>query len=286
MQKGFAQPIVILVIVLVAVLGIIYFYLPKNNQSINIKVTSPIQQIKSYTNQNLGFEISYVKDLTAKEDTEEEFNKRGNGDFRKNFKGYVQYEPGKFLGGVVVLDKTNSYDTNPFTLWVFDNSKDLTIDVWYKNYWYYPFVWGDFTYTGKSVLAPHDEATVSGQMAKSGIIDYQPGKPKFVYLSKDKKMYLFRIIGDSGGQLLSNFRFLQTTVSTSSSLKSCTNSSDCSSNEVCSDFRLCGLPGANGIMHCTLGSTNQFCLKKCVNDNDCSVDSMCNASRCIPKTRD
>jgi len=127
--------------------------------------------------------------------------------FRKNFKGYVTYEPGKVLGIVAVLDKANSYDTNPFTLWVFDNPNDLSIDEWYKNYWYYPFVWGDFTYKGKFELAPNTEATISGQMARSGVIDYQPGKPKFVYLSKDKKMYLFRIIGEDGNKILSSFNF-------------------------------------------------------------------------------
>ncbi len=127
--------------------------------------------------------------------------------FRKNFKGYVTYEPGKVLGIVAVLDKANSYDTNPFTLWVFDNPEDLSIDAWYQTYWYYPFVWGDYTYTGKFELAPKQEATISGQLAKIGTIDYQPGKPKFVFISKDKKMYLFRIIGNIGDQILSGFKF-------------------------------------------------------------------------------
>ena len=207
MQKGFAQPIVILGIV-VAVLGIVYFYLNpfKNSSPISPKVNIP--QTKLYTSQ-LGFKLNYSQNLNLKEDTEEQFNKRGNGDFRKNFKGYVTYEPGKFLGAVNILDKTDSYDTNPFTVWVFDNPNDLTIDEWYKLYWYYPFVWGDFTSKGKVGLAPKLEATIAGQMGKSGVIDYSPGKPKFVYVYKDKKMYLFRIVGDSGEKILSSFNFLK-----------------------------------------------------------------------------
>ena len=210
MQKGFAQLLLIIVGLAAVVFGGIYYYqsLKGNNPLPVYKLTPPlISQFKDYSNP-LGFQFQYHKDLVVKEDTEEEFNVRGGGDFRKNFKGYVQYEPGKFLGGVVVLDKTSSYDTNPFTLWVFDNPQDLSIDDWYKNYWYYPFVWGDFTYTGKFELAPKTEATISGQMAKSGIIDYQPGKPKFVYLSKNKKMYLFRIIGEEGDKILSTFKYL------------------------------------------------------------------------------
>ncbi len=207
MQKGSVLPFIIFTIVLLGIAG--FLYISKQSTKSFIKPVAIINSSKNYINNTLGFQFQYSgQDLTIKEDTEELFNKRGNGDFRKNFKGYVQYDPGKFIGAVVVLDKNNSFDTNPLTLWVFDNPKGLTIDEWYKNYWYFPFVWGDFTYQGKTVLAPKTEATISGQMAKSGIIDYQPGKPKFIYLSKDKKMYLFRIIGQSGDKILSTLKFI------------------------------------------------------------------------------
>lgn len=225
-QKGFA-PVTILVGSLV-VIGIIIgtFYLSKISNPIcawftdqyknalfvpcpQSKGNKPTVKKEYSTFQKLGFSFQYPEDLVVKEDSEEEFNKRGNGDFRKNFKGYVGYEVGKFLGAVVVLDKSNSYETNPFTIWVFNNDNNLTIDTWYKNYWYYPFVWGDFTQIGKVELAPKDEATISGYIGKSGVIDYQEGKPKFIYLSKDKKMYLFRIIGEIGDKVLSSFKFLQ-----------------------------------------------------------------------------
>lgn len=206
MRNGFSAPVLLIGLAIVLIGGYYWLNHPKSF------VVSPKLEIgqseKIYTNQNLGFEFKYPKDWKVMEDSEEEFNRRGNGDFRKNFKGYVTYEPGKFLGAVVALGKDNSYDTNPFTLWVFDNPQDLSIDVWYKNYWYYPFVWGDYTYTGKYELAPKKEATISGQMGKSGIIDYQPGKPKFVYLSRDKKIYLFRIIGADGDKILESFKFL------------------------------------------------------------------------------
>jgi len=209
MQKGSAQLLIIFASLLILIGGGIYFYKTKASNLPSSSFSIPKQpEFEKYSN-SLDFTFQYPAGLTVKEDTEEGFNKRGNGDFRKNFKGYVFYEPGKFLGGAVVLDETNSYDTNPFTLWVFDNPEDLTIDEWYKKYWYYPFVWGDFTYTGKVELAPKEEATISGQIGKSGVIDYQPGKPKFMYLSKDKKMYLFRIIGEAGNKVLSSFKLLK-----------------------------------------------------------------------------
>ena len=52
----------------------------------------------------------------------------------------------------------------------------LTIDKWYERYWYYPFVWGDYTARRNSV-APIKESTISGTLAKSGIVTYQPGEP-------------------------------------------------------------------------------------------------------------
>ncbi len=210
MQKGFAQLLIIFAVLILLVGGGIYFFQtdqkstpPKTPQ---YNTYNNYNNYDIYSNQSLGFSFKYAKDLTAKQDTEEEFNKRGNGDFRKNFKGYIQYEPGKFLGAVVVLGDVN-YDTNPFTLWVFDNPDDLTIDNWHHDFWYYPFIWGDFTSEGKFDLSPKDEATVSGQIGKSRIIGYSAGKPKFVYILKDKKMYLFRIIGESGDKILSTFKF-------------------------------------------------------------------------------
>ncbi len=210
-QRGFAPPLLFLVVVLVLVgLGSYFFFSNRTSPKMQVpKVVTEVQKLglQDYSNQELDFTFQYSNTLIVKQDSEEEFNKRGNGDFRKNFKGYVEYEPGKFLGAVVVLDKSNGYDTNPLTIWIFDNPQDLKIDAWYKDYWYYPFVWGDFTYKGKVELAPKDEATISGQLSKSGIIDYQPGKPKFVYISKDKKMYLFRVIGEDGEKILQSFKF-------------------------------------------------------------------------------
>lgn len=210
--------------------GYLYRSLNSPNPSNPPNLPNP-PNFKDYLDQSLRFSFKYSKDLTAKEDSEEEFNKRNNGDFRKNFKGYIQYEPGKFLGAVVVLGNDGNYDVNPFTLWVFDNPNDLTIDDWHHDYWYYPFIWGDFTSEGKYELAPSEEATISGQIGKSRVIDYSPGKPKFVYVSKDKKMYLFRVIGESGDKILSTFKLLSTNQTTDK--KECKRGG-CSS-QVCTD---------------------------------------------------
>lgn len=207
-MRGFATVPVLLVLALLAAGLFVYFNLSGSKNTL-VKPVPQTESFPIYKSEKLGFELQYSKDLEVLEDSEEEFNKRGNGTFRKNFSFYVGYEPGEFLGAVVVLEKENNFETNPFTLWVFNNDSSLTIEKWHHNFWYYPFVWGDFTYAGKFILAPQDMATVSGQIGKSGIIDYREGKPKFIYISKDQKMYLFRIIGQKGEEILTSFKFLE-----------------------------------------------------------------------------
>lgn len=212
MQKGTVPLFIIiaglLIIGFVSIftLGLVKSPVPK----LPLKALTPAPALLTYSNRNLGFEFQYPgRGFTMKEDSEEEYNKRGNGDFRKNFKGYVGYEPGKPLGAAVVLDKTGSFDNSPFTVWMFDNPNDLNANSWFDKYWYYPYLWGVFDWVSKGHIALDTEATVSGKPAKSKIVSYQPGKPRFVYVSKDKRMYLFRIIGETGGQILSTFKFLQ-----------------------------------------------------------------------------
>lgn len=210
MQKGSVLPFILIIVVLVLAAGIATYsssYFLKQTKPLTQVVTAPATpQLKIYTNSSLGFEFQDVG-LTVQQDSEEEFNQRGNGNFRKNFAYYVTYQPAEVLGIVAVLDEQKSYETNTLTIWVFDNPDNLTIEKWYEKYWYYPFVWGDYT-SRRDNVAPVKEATISGILAKSGIVTYRAGEPKFVYLSKNGKMYLFRVIGEAGDKILESFKFL------------------------------------------------------------------------------
>lgn len=216
MQKGFAQLLLLLAVLLLLLGGGAYFFRTQKGKTLLIpKLTvqkSPVSEFNNYTNKDLGFGFKYSKSLSVKNDTEEEFNQRSagaasksvNGDYRKNFKGYVGYEPPKIVGAVAVLEKDEKFEANPFSVWVFSNEDALEAEQWFENYWYYPFVWGVFDYVSKGHIALDREATVSGQSAKYKVVDYQQGKPKFVYVSKDEKMYLFRIIGNAGEMIFSS----------------------------------------------------------------------------------
>lgn len=209
-QKGTALPFLLIILIAIGIAGIVYFKIFKRPI---LPVVQPIVKVapklSTYSNQVLGIEFQYSKDLTVKEDSEAEFNKRGNGDFRKNFKGYVGYEPGIALGAVIVLVKEQDFETNPFSVWVFDNLDNLTKEAWFDRYWYYPFVWGVFDYTSKGHIALDTEATISGDPAKYKIVSYQPGKPKFVYLADEKKMYLLKVVGEEGDKILATIKLLK-----------------------------------------------------------------------------
>lgn len=214
MQRGSAQLVLIILILGVASATGSYLYLNLSKSKPNISPVSSAGEVRQVSgdqthSDELNFQFDYAKDLKVIQDSEEEFNKRGSGDFRKNFRGYVGYEPGKSLGAVAVLDDTRSYETNPFSIWVFDNPNNLTVEAWFDKYWYYPFLWGVFDYTSKGHVRLDQEATISGKVAKYKTVSYQPGSPKYVYIPNDKKMYLLRVIGESGEKILSTFNFLQ-----------------------------------------------------------------------------
>lgn len=220
-QQGSTGILILLVGVLVIVTLGLYIHTTNKSKEIldELKVVAsekaPEEIAQNYTNDSLGFSFEFDKEFYVYKDSEEEFNQRAaginskspTGDSRKNFGNYVGYPLEKFLGAVAVLDETKSFEKSPLSVWIFENPNNLSPENWYKRYWYYPFIWGDFTSRSNEV-APTKEATISGQMAKYSLVDYQPSSPKFVYLSKGNKMFLFRVIGETGDKVLSTFKFL------------------------------------------------------------------------------
>lgn len=220
MQKGFAHLFVILLGILLIV-GVVIggsIYIKGKKQVVSPIIPTPQasflpsteSNIKEYRNNNLGISFSYPKEFEIKEDTEEEYDKRNKGTFRKNFKGYIGWEPGKFLGAVGLIDAKTDLDKSPFLLWVFENPVNLSPEKWFDEYWYYPFVWGDFTERRKAIT-PVTDIQIRDQTGKYGVVSYRPDSPKFIYLPLNGKMYMFRILSnneDLEKQILASFKFL------------------------------------------------------------------------------
>lgn len=213
--------IIIFLAVLVLTVGGSYLYiLPK------FKTTPPVQEtpllkvtttatndssLSVYNDQQLGFEFKYQKqDITIQNDTEEEYSKRGLGDFRKNFTGYVGYEPPKLIKAVAALGKDSSFDLSPFTVWVFENPKALNDAAWYDKYWYYPFMWGIFAREHKYMSSVLRQATISGQQIEYRLLGYQDGAPQYLYFPHKGNMILVRVLTDknNGEQILTTFKLI------------------------------------------------------------------------------
>ena len=196
-------------LVVAIILGAFWFL----NQPKQAQFVSPIIQKSAlvYEDPELKFKLEYPADFELINESEEQYSERTKTKYRKNFTGYVEYEPPAFVKGIVVKAKETNltedqFQQTPFTLWVFENPQELTGEKWYAKYWYYPFFWGVYD-SRKAQIEPVDEATVSGVMAKSAVVSYSPGKPKLILLPMMGKMYLFKIM-EGGENILESFKFL------------------------------------------------------------------------------
>lgn len=218
MQKGFAQ-LLLLAIFAIALLaaGGVYFFIfkPQSSEQTLFPVNYPmdasvkpkgeeVKQSKTYRNQLLGFEFTVPDGYLVKEETEEEFHKRSNGEMRQNFNYYVKYEPAEFVTSLYVLNKDNDYENAPLSLWVFENPDNLNAAAFYKRYWYYPFIWGDYTFA-REKIAPTLDFKIAEATGSLGIAAFKPNSPKFIYLPREGKMYLFKAVGNAN--ILDSFKF-------------------------------------------------------------------------------
>lgn len=201
-QRGFTG--VLLLFLGSLITGILIFLYFFNKPSLPAKFIPPASRdakeevaSKIYNDKRISF--SYPNGLEVKKDTESDFAKRHNGDVRKNFSGYVQYQPPDFVDALFVVDKNTTAETAPFTVWVFDNPHKLPAELWFDNFWYYPFLWGVFSYPEKPNIAPKNEASISGQSVKFVQVLHQTGKPKYYLISREERMLLIRLIESKEG---------------------------------------------------------------------------------------
>lgn len=205
MQKGSALIILMLFLatIVLAITGS-WYYINNQPQPVPASQTpymptfAPETQPSSsiYENPELNLNLKIPQEYTIKEETEEEFHKRSNGDMRKNFNSTLFYEPAKFVTSLYVVKPNQDPKEAPLSIWVFENPDNLTAAGFYKKYWYYPFIWGDFT-SAKEKIAPEIEFIIGDATASSSTATYQPNSPKFIYLPKGDKMYLFKENEDS-----------------------------------------------------------------------------------------
>ncbi len=204
-------------------IAIVLFLLPRltktTSTSVNTPTPAPTAQnrprLQSYTNK-IGFSLKFLSTYAIIPDSEEDFSKRNSADFRKNFTGYVGYEPPQILEALMIVPvgatKPGQFDRVPFSIWVFNNPDDLSINQWFQRYWYYPFLWGVFSEPDKSHVLPTDSAPIDNHPAKSVVVAYQPNSPQFLYTASGDKMFLIKLIKSDvtdpiPGQILGSLKF-------------------------------------------------------------------------------
>lgn len=192
---------VVIFLIAASLAGFIFFKnLTPDQKPIELKNPRVIEQ-NIYKDQALGFSLQIPDGYELVPETEEEFHERNKTNYRKNFKYYVTYEPPAVLKILTLKGHSENlaslWDSSHFSLWIFDNPYNITIDAWYDKFWYYPFLWGQFNTPDKAKIAPKQEGT---------IIDYQPGKPKFVYIPHQNKMFLIRILGEDGEKIFNSLK--------------------------------------------------------------------------------
>lgn len=177
----------------------------------NIVKPSGIPESKLTNDDLLGLSFELPTGHKVIKETEEEYSKRANGQIRKNFNYYVLYNPAEFVEAFYVLpDSENNPDKAILAVWVFENPEDLDPGKFYGRYWYYPFVWGDFT-ARKNEIAPGDIELIDAKEGRFGVVDYREGKPKFIYLPLGGKGLMLQIQYPDGNstakEILKSFKF-------------------------------------------------------------------------------
>lgn len=209
-QSGFVVPILLFLLFLLFILifGVIIFIRNISKTATPSQISSkelPVDRsslfpIASSTNisfkdKDIPLSFSYPNEYSVEEEKEEDHFKRANGDIRKNFTATTYYEPAKAVKLLsLISNSTAGKEGSPFVIWIFENPNNLSVGDFYKNYWYYPYVWGEYAEPGRSNYAPLKEATVSGRLANYAVIDYRPGTPNFYYLPYKDKMLMIRVV--------------------------------------------------------------------------------------------
>ncbi len=203
MQKGFAQTLLLIVVFLLLGIFAIYWFFLKSPDSETItpeRTTFPVPNSENlpqstvFKNDEIGLEVSLPQGFSVKPETEAEYFKRANGDIRKNFTYYVQYPPPDFVDSFYVMEGGQSDpDKAKLSILVFQNPEKLNPQEFYKQYWYYPFIWGEFSMSEKNKIAPDGIELLNGKEASFSVVDFRPGKPKFIYLPYGQKDLMLQI---------------------------------------------------------------------------------------------
>ena len=220
MQKGFAQTLLLLIVLLsLGGFALYWFFLRSSTPPVIPEKTAfplpdseNLPQNTIFKNDEIGLEISLPPGFSIKQETEKDYFKRANGDTRKNFTYYVQYPPPEFVNSFYVMEAgENNPDKAKLSILVFKNPENMEPQKFYQEYWYYPFIWGEFSLSEKNKFAPQAIELIDGRESGTAVADFRETKPKFIYLPYKQKNLMLQIQmptenNQTGNQILKSLK--------------------------------------------------------------------------------
>lgn len=176
---------------------------------------------ETYTNEKFKFTLKYPKErYRIEEDNEEIYSQRYNAKLADEFIKLMGYLPPKEAGAIGVYQlepKTFPLsDQDHFSIWIFGNPEELTLNDWYEKYRFYPFRFGQMAPYLLEQERPKQSIIVSGIEGKT-MTDSVPdvGERRYVYLAKNSYIFLIKIfLGKGEGErILSTFKFSENALS-------------------------------------------------------------------------
>lgn len=220
MQRGFVLPILLIVVLLLS-LGVGVYFLQNSRTNTKSEASSPTVNKPlpsvSFHNQTINIEDAALSfqlppGFNFIKETEDEYFKRANGDIRQNFHYYIEYDPVGFSDSFYIVQRGETdLDKAILAAVIYENPGNLDPMQFYEKYWYYPFVWGDFT-SRRNEISPETSEIIGGKTGGSGIVTYREGSPKFIYLPLPEKNLMLQIHlptenNPTGQDILKSFTF-------------------------------------------------------------------------------
>ena len=218
---------------IISLLAIAFYFQSSKNQAPSASPTSSNSEKntnlaleskdwKIYADSALKFRLRYPESVyQVASESGKEYYQKYKKDPSERFSDFMGHAPPKDLGGVGIffLEKEEitagnqtvvPIDGNQFTIRVFDNPQELTIDEWYEKYQLFPFRFGQGAPALEETIAINE---IEGKTITREVPDF--GKRKFVLLSKDNHVFLIKIFSPTKEkeQMLSTLEFSSTTPS-------------------------------------------------------------------------
>jgi hypothetical protein len=176
-------------------------------------ISSIPDEWKTYTNQSPNFSFKYPPNYQIKAETDVDFESPNHPQSSKWFEQLQGYQPQLPIAVVTITTPKNSADneteSDPITIYIFNNPETLDADQWFEKYNYYPFYFGSGKEESENPKFPFKLGSLQVSYGKF------PSINNYVYalpVPVNQHMLILSISSEPGSettsyQILSTFQF-------------------------------------------------------------------------------